>query len=407
MLKSQMPHIGIFGRRNYGKSSFINTLANQDVAIVSDFAGTTTDPVSKTMEITGMGPSVIIDTAGIDDVGELGALRIEKTKKVIRQINLAILIVADNEFGEFEKDLIDQFTKFKTPYFVLHSKSDLVALESSFKDRLLKELGCDLIEFSNTDKRNLESIVELIKKSMPDSVFNNPTILGDLVSYGDVVLMVTPIDVEAPRGRIIQPQVQTIRDALDHDCIIMMAKEREIDTVINKLGVKPDLVVTDSQVFLKADAAIPSDIPLTSFSILFARLKGEFEHFLEGTRKIGDLKDGDRVLLLESCSHHVSCDDIGRVKIPRWLSNFTGKNLEYDVVAGLASTPRPIEDYSIVIQCGGCMLTRKQILGKLKPAIDLNIPVTNYGMAIAYCHGIFERAVAPFGKKVDANDDYL
>ncbi len=407
MLKSQMPHIGIFGRRNVGKSSFINALANQDVAIVSHHPGTTTDPVSKTMEITGLGPSVIIDTAGIDDVGELGELRIEKTKKVIRQINMAILVFSEEEFGDFERGLIEEFTRFKTPFFIVHSKCDIDPLDSEYSKGLVAEVATDVVDFSSVDRTNIELIVSTIKKSLPDSVFNNPTILGDLVKYGDVVLLVTPIDVEAPKGRIIQPQVQTIRDALDNDCIIMMAKEREIDTIIGKMGIRPDLVVTDSQVFLKVDAAVPKDIPMTSFSILFARLKGEFDAFIDGTRHIGNLKDGDRVLLLESCSHHVSCDDIGRVKIPRWISNFTGKKLEFDVVSGLASTPRPIEEYSIVIQCGGCMLTRKQILNKIHPAIEAKIPVTNYGMAISYCHGIFERAVAPFGHQTDDSEDLI
>ncbi|MCK5882254.1 MAG: [FeFe] hydrogenase H-cluster maturation GTPase HydF [Bacteriovoracaceae bacterium] len=407
MLKSQMPHIGIFGRRNVGKSSFINSLSNQDVAIVSHHPGTTTDPVSKTMEISGLGPSVIIDTAGIDDVGELGELRVESTKKVIRQINMAILVYTGEEFGEFERGLIEEFTRFKTPYFVIHSKSDLMPIDPEFKKVLASEVCTDIVDFSNVDRQNIEKVVATIKKSLPDSVFNNPTILGDLVKYGDVVLLVTPIDVEAPKGRIIQPQVQTIRDALDNDCIIMMAKEREIDTIISKMGIRPSLVVTDSQVFLKVDAAVPKDIPMTSFSILFARLKGDFEAFVEGTRHIGKLVDGDKILLLESCSHHVSCDDIGRVKIPRWLSNFTGKKLDYEIVSGLASTPRPIEEYSMVIQCGGCMLTRKQILNKIHPAIELGIPVSNYGMAISYCHGIFERSVAPFGHSATDEDDLL
>lgn len=409
MLKSQMPHIGIFGRRNVGKSSFINSISGQDVAIVSPIAGTTTDPVSKTYEITGLGPVVLIDTAGIDDEGDLGKLRIDKTNKVIKQINLAILLFCQNDFSEFEKSLIAQFIANKTPFFMVHTKSDLSTSQELLRKELQSEYGADIVDFSNTSLAHsqLEAVINTVKKSLPDSQFNNPTILGDLVKYGDVVLLVTPIDVEAPKGRIIQPQVQTIRDALDHDCVLMMVKERELDLVIKQMGIRPNLVVTDSQVFLKVDASIPKDIPMTSFSILFARLKGEFQHFLSGTRSISKLRNGDRILLLESCSHHVSCDDIGRVKIPRWLEQYTGLKMHYDVVSGLAQINRSIEDYSLVIQCGGCMLTRTQVINKLAPAIAKGIPVTNYGMAIAYCHGIFDRAVAPFVGGMSAEQDLL
>lgn len=407
MLKSQMPHLGIFGRRNVGKSSFINTLADQEVAIVSHHAGTTTDPVSKTFEVTGLGPVVLIDTAGVDDEGELGEKRVEMTKRVIKQINLAILIFCEDQFGKFEEELIEQFVSLKTPFFVIHGKSDLSICSKELRTDITSRYGADVMEFSNTKDTPREEVIQLIKKSLPDSQFNNPTILGDLVKYGDLVLLVTPIDVEAPKGRIIQPQVQTIRDALDNDCVVMMVKERELDLVIHQMKIRPNLVVTDSQVFLKVDASIPPEIPMTSFSILFARLKGEFDHFLQGTRAISKLREDSRVLLLESCSHHVSCDDIGRVKIPRWLDHFVGKNLQYDIVAGLGVTPRPIEEYSLVIQCGGCMLTRKQIINKLAPAIAKGVPVTNYGMAIAYCHGIFERAVAPFIGGNNEKEDLL
>lgn len=409
MLKSQMPHIGIFGKRNVGKSSFINTLAAQDVAIVSAQPGTTTDPVFKTMEITGLGPVVLIDTAGVDDVGDLGKQRVEKTYKVIKQINLAIIVFSGNDFSEDEFSLIEQLTTLKTPFFVVHNKSDLNFCSEELRTKLQTDCGADVLEFSNSilDSHQFEAIITTIKKSLPDSQFNNPTILGDLVKYGDIVLLVTPIDVEAPKGRIIQPQVQTIRDALDNDCVVMMVKERELDLVIKKMGIRPNLVVTDSQVFLKVDASIPKNIPMTSFSILFARLKGEFQAFLQGTRAISKLQQGDRILILESCSHHVSCDDIGRVKIPRWLEHFTGVKMHYDVVSGLAQITRPITDYAIVIQCGGCMLTRKQVINKLAPAIEHGIPVTNYGMCIAYCHGIFERAVAPFLGDQSAHEDLL
>lgn len=402
MLKSLKPHIGIFGKRNNGKSSIINVLAGEEVAIVSDFAGTTTDPVDKTMEITNLGPVVMIDTAGIDDVGEIGKKRVDATYKVIKSINLAIIVITKLEWSDFEKDIVKELEKKNIPYFVINNKSDVFVPDLGELKNLSTLIKTEIFPFSvknileKKEVDSLETIIESIKKYLPDSLFNNPTILGDLVSYGDVVLLVTPIDVEAPKGRLILPQVQTIRDCLDNEAIAIVVKERELDLFFEKIKVKPKLAVTDSQVFLKADASIPKDIPLTSFSILFARLKGDFDAYVRGTRKIGTLKDGDRVLILESCSHHVSCDDIGRVKVPRWLTNFTGKKLHYDVVSGLGELPYPIEEYSLVVQCGGCVLTRKQVLNRINLAIEKNIPVTNYGMCIAYCHGIFERAIAPF-----------
>ena len=257
-------------------------------------------------------------------------------------------------------------------------------------------------------KDGLEEIIKRIKITIPESSYKTPSLIGDLVSYGDIVLLITPIDIEAPAGRMILPQVQAIRDILDNDCIAIVLKEREVDAFLRKTGIKPKLAITDSQIFLKADASIPKDIPLTGFSVILARLKGDFDNYLKGTPKIAELKDGDRVLLLESCTHHVSCDDIGRVKIPRWLSNFTGKKLEYDVVSGLDTLKRDIKDYALVIQCGGCMITQKQIKNRLKPAIEAGIPVTNYGMAIAWVQGIYHRAIEPFVKPQETgNLDYL
>ena len=233
------------------------------------------------------------------------------------------------------------------------------------------------------------------------------TLLGDLIKHGDVVLLITPIDVEAPEGRLILPQVQVIRDILDNDAVAIVLKEREADAFLRNSGIKPALVVTDSQVFVKADASVPADIPLTSFSILLARQKGDFENYLKGTPAISKLEDGNRVLLLESCTHHVACDDIGRVKIPRWITNFTGKNVEFDVVAGLDTLPRPVSDYSLVIQCGGCMITARQLQQRIRTAVRAGVPVTNYGMAIAYVQGIYNRAVAPFLKGGSTESEYL
>lgn len=405
--RESKPHIGIYGRRNNGKSSLINCLAGQDIAIVSDHAGTTTDPVKKSFEITGFGPVILVDTAGIDDSGELGEKRIERTLRTLEIIDLALLVVTNNSWGDFEDDLIGKFNDNDLPYIVIHNKSDIEEPTADFRNSVHAATGSSLFEFSSADKRNFEKLISLIGVSIPERSYKTPALLGDLISYGDIVLLITPIDIEAPAGRLILPQVQAIRDILDNDAVAIVIKETEVDSFLKKTGIRPALAVTDSQVFNKADASIPHDIPLTSFSILLARFKGDFDNYLKGTSKISDLKDGDRVLLLESCTHHVACDDIGRVKIPRWISSFTGKLIDYDVVAGLDKLPRPVTDYSLIIQCGGCMITRRQLHNRLHSAIKAGVPVTNYGMAIAYVQGIFNRAVAPFIKDQTKKIDYL
>ena len=401
------PHIGIYGRRNNGKSSLINCLTGQDTAIVSDHPGTTTDPVKRSYEITGFGPVILIDTAGIDDSGELGIKRIERTIKSIGEIDLGILIVAHNTWGEFEDELITKFKDHDVPFIIIFNKSDLEVQSSLFRTEIEQKTGIIPFEFSVKDRRNFEDLIRLIKEAIPEHSWKTPTMLGDLLKYGDIVLLITPIDVEAPAGRLILPQVQAIRDILDNDAVAIILKEREVDTFLKKTGIKPALAVTDSQVFVKADASVPDDIPLTSFSIMLARFKGDFDNYMKGTPAISRLRDGDRVLLLESCTHHVSCDDIGRTKIPRWINNFTGKKIEYDVIAGLDILPRPVTDYALVIQCGGCMITRKQLHNRLQPAVKAGVPVTNYGMAIAYVQGIYNRAIAPFITTKNDNSVYL
>ena len=405
--RESKPHIGIFGRRNSGKSSLINALAGQDIAIVSEQAGTTTDPVRKSFEITGFGPVVLIDTAGIDDTGQLGQKRVDRTVRILDIIDLALMVITDNEWGVYEEELFRKFLNQDIPCILIHSKSDIVRLSDKFHNKIRSITGMRPIEFSSADKRNYEELIRLIKESIPEKSYNRQALLGDLIKYGDIVILITPIDVEAPAGRLILPQVQAIRDILDNDAVAIVLKEREVDSFLRKTGIKPALAITDSQVFVKADASIPPDIPLTSFSIMLAHFKGDFENYLKGTPAISELKDGDRVLLLESCSHHISCDDIGRVKIPRWISKFTGKKIEYDVVAGLDLLPRPITSYSLVIQCGGWMITRRQLSNRLQPAVKAGIPVTNYGMAIAYVQGIYKRAIAPFVKSADKNLSYL
>lgn len=405
--KESKPHIGIYGRRNNGKSSLINRLAGQDIAIVSDYAGTTTDPVKKSLEITGFGPVILIDTAGIDDEGDLGTKRIDKTLATIKTVDLAILVITHNIFGDFEKKLIEEFKNTDTPFFIVHNKSDLQPLAENTRTKIVAQTQSDIIEFETIEAQNIEKIIKKIKTTIPESAYTNPSLIGDLLSYGDIVLLITPIDIEAPAGRLILPQVQAIRDILDNDAVAIVLKEREVDSFLRKTGITPALAITDSQIFNKADASVPKNVPLTSFSIMLAKFKGDFENYLKGTPKIADLQDGDRVLMLESCTHHVSCDDIGRVKIPRWLTNFTGKKLEYDVVAGLDQLPRNITEYSLVIQCGGCVITRKQLINRLRPAMDAGVPVTNYGMAIAYVQGIYQRAIEPFTKTKHSATEYL
>ena len=407
MGRERTPHIGLFGRRNNGKSTIINRLADQDIAIVSDFAGTTTDPVKKSFEITGFGPVVLIDTAGIDDIGELGSKRVKKTLNAINLVDLAILVIVDNQWGEFEDRLVKAFKSKDTPFIIIHNKTDLSSLLDSTIQHGIDSGGSAILPY-NSINGSIEPIINSIKKTIPESAYTTPSLVGDLVKYGDIVLLITPIDIEAPEGRLILPQVQAIRDILDNDAICIVLKEREVDAFLKKTKIKPALAITDSQIFLKADASIPKDIPLTSFSILLAHFKGDFDNYIKGTSKIDDLNDGDRVLLLESCSHHVACDDIGRVKIPRWISAYTGKKLEYDVIAGLDKINRPIDDYTLLIQCGGCMITRKQLFNRLGPAKVSQVAITNYGMAIAYVQGIYDRAVKPF-LKVENHDmsDYL
>jgi len=394
--KDHKTHIGIYGRRNLGKSSIINTLADQQIAIVSDTAGTTTDPVKKSFEILDYAPVILVDTAGIDDTGDLGTKRIEKTLHSISTVDLALLVIADNEFGDFEKDLIKKFDYYKTPFFIIHNKSDKVKIDEELRADLESTYKTSVIDFSTVKPDNFEEVIDLIKKTAPESSKVFKTIIGDLVQPNDVVMLICPIDSEAPAGRMILPQVQLIRDVLDNHCVNIVLQQDQVTEFFKNTNVKPKLAITDSQIFDLAGQLVPKDIPLTSFSTVLARQKGDFENYLKGTPKIDDLKNGDRVLILESCSHHVSCEDIGRFKLPAWLRKYCNCELEFDVVSGLDAIQRPITDYAMVIQCGGCMITKKQIRNRLLPAIEAGIPVSNYGLAIAYVQGIYQRAVEPF-----------
>ncbi len=384
------PHIGIFGRRNTGKSSFINTLVDQDIAIVSAIAGTTTDPVKKSIEIFGIGPAIIIDTAGIDDVGELGQKRIAKSLQAIKTVDCAILMIHE-QFGKEETSLIEKFNELEIPFIVIHNKSDLGLIAPEILEEL-KQYDAPVFEFSCIAKTNKEKIIEALKQCIPESSYVKPSLFKGLIKKNDYVLLVTPIDSEAPEGRMILPQVMAIRDILDKHAIVICLRETELKFFMENSNLKPALVVTDSQAFHYVKEVIPENIPLTSFSIIFARMKGNFPAYLAGTPQIELLNENDHVLILESCTHQVSCEDIGRFKIPDWLQKYTGKKLNFEVVAGLNEIEKEITAYSLVVQCGGCVTTKKQINNRLLPAIKAGIPVTNYGMLIAYVNGILKRA---------------
>mgnify|MGYP002406862921 CR=1 FL=1 len=366
-------------------------LTGQDISIVSHFPGTTTDPVKKSVEIFDIGPAILIDTAGIDDLGEIGEKKIQKSQEVIRKVDCAILLIAGNQFGDYEVQLIDQFKKNEVPYLFAHNKNDIDKIAAITITAIKQHSNAEIIDFSTINPADKNRLITALKRIIPTTAFQRRSLVGDLVRPKDVVLLITPIDSEAPEGRMILPQNQTIRDALDNRCVTVVVRESEIPDFL-RLGIRPALAVTDSSVFDIVAKALPEDIPLTSFSILFARLKGNFTAFLEGTPHISRLKEGDHILLLESCTHQTSCDDIGRVKIPELLQQFTGKKLYFTIVSGLSELPPNIRDFSLVIQCGGCMVTRKQLLNRLRPFIEAGIPVTNYGMALAYLHGIFRRA---------------
>jgi [FeFe] hydrogenase H-cluster maturation GTPase HydF len=399
--KNSKPHIGIYGRRNVGKSSFINALTGIEVAIVSELPGTTTDPVKKSMEIFGIGPAVLIDTAGIDDTGKIGNKRIAKTIETINQIDAAILIISNNIFGEFEQQLIAEFQKYEIDFIIVHNKEDEEELTNTILNQIkfLTKAPIEICSVKNS--KNIAEVIELLKITIPQTAYQKTSLLGNIIKKDDVVMLITPIDSEAPDGRMILPQAMAIRDILDNNAVNIVLKETEVEAFFQKSNLKPDLVITDSQAFNFVNKVIPKDIPLTGFSVLFAYERGPFEEYIKGAQKLANLNNGDKILMLESCVHQVSCEDIGRFKLPNWIKKYSGKELEFDIAAGLSEIQKPITDYQLVIQCGGCMITKKQLLNRLKPALDAQISVTNYGLAIAYMNGILERAVEPFIKIVE------
>jgi [FeFe] hydrogenase H-cluster maturation GTPase HydF len=354
--------------------------------------------VKKSLELPGVGASVLIDTAGIDDVGDLGKKRVAQSLKYLEQIDAAMLVIAENTFGETEENLISSFKKHQIPFLIIHNKSDLTPLSAQLSAMLKNKYGAEVIPFSAVSPENLDVLLQQLKNIIPETVYQRKSLLSGIIKSGDVILLIAPQDSEAPEGRLILPQVQVIRDILDNDAIVIIAKVDEAETFLKTMSPKPSLVITDSQVFHRVKEFVPVEMPLTGFSIVLASQHGAFHDYLKGTPKIAELKNDDRVLILESCTHHVTCDDIGRHKIPAWMQQFTGKKLHFDVVAGIQTIPRPITDYALILQCGGCVLTKKQIAGRLSPAAGLNIPISNYGMAIAFMQGIFDRAVQPFKK---------
>ncbi|WP_321285403.1 [FeFe] hydrogenase H-cluster maturation GTPase HydF [uncultured Sunxiuqinia sp.] len=392
--KSFRLHIGLFGRRNVGKSSLLNALTQQDVSIVSDVAGTTTDPVEKPMELLPLGPVLFIDTAGIDDEGALGEQRIQKTRAVFDRTDLAILISNSNDWGEFEEKTLQELKELNIPIIVVFNKSDLY--DSAFDTiNILESVKLPVVETSAATKAGISELRQTILKKAPEDFINRPSIVADLVGPGKAAILVVPIDKEAPKGRLILPQVQSIRDLLDGDSFCMVVKERELREAISRFNKPPKLVVTDSQAFLKVAADTPPEIPLTSFSILFARHQGDLSEMVKGAMAIDQLKAGDKVLIAEACSHHPIGEDIGTVKIPRWLTQYVGGKLEIEHMRGHDFPPN-LSDYKIIIHCGACMWNRRAMLSRIMKARQAGVPLTNYGLTIAYSLGIFERALQPF-----------
>ena len=398
--KSNRIHLGIYGRRNVGKSSLINALTSQQLSIVSEIAGTTTDPVEKAIEILPLGPVVLIDTAGIDDEGELGKLRIEKTYQTIRKIDLALLVIShENGWGSFEEDLAKKMIEQKTEFIVVYNKDDKTLLSSEIEGKIK---NYDFISVSARSGKNIFRLKGMMAKKAP-SFFEENTIVGDLIQPGDTVVLVIPIDTGMPKNRLILPQVQTIRDILDHDAEAYVTKERELRWALDNLKRKPKLVITDSHAFMKVDADLPKDIPLTSFSILFSRYKGELYPSVEAVHALKNLKSGAKVLMAEACTHHAQPDDLGRVKIPRWIKTYLGVEIEFIHVQG-RDFPENLKDYDLIVQCGGCMLTRREMLYRVYRAKEAGVPIINYGVIIAFLHGILKRSLEVFGLESEVSD---
>ncbi len=392
--KSLRLHIALFGRTNVGKSSFLNLITGQEVSIVSEQPGTTTDVVEKTMELLPIGPVIFIDTAGLDDATVLGEKRIEKTEKVFDRADVILLICEGDQFGEFEQAVENRAKEKNVPVIRVANKSDIARATCKSP-----------IQCNSTDLSSREATLSELKNCLlavcPDEFIQPPPLVGDLVKPGGIAVLIVPIDLQAPKGRLILPQVSTIRDALDNDAATLVVKEREYTHILDQLKSPPDLVVCDSQVVLKMVGDTPDTIPCTTFSILFARLKGDLPKFAAGAAAIDHLKDGDKVLIAESCSHHAAEDDIGRVKIPRWLRQYCGCDVQIDVYAG-RDFPDNLDEYKLVVQCGGCMHNRREILSRIEKCEAEGVPITNYGLCISQTQGVLKRVLTPFPAALDA-----
>ncbi len=396
--KSLRLHIGIFGRTNVGKSSFLNMVSNQDVAITSSVPGTTTDVVEKTMELLSLGPVVFLDTAGVNDSSVLAPLRAEKTKKVFNRSDVILLILEPDVWTEFEDNICREAKDRQIPLIIIVNKIDTKQPSYDFIEKIKRQT--DRIVFcSSIDKEKKDGYINTLKKYLinicPEEFINPPVLIGDLLRPGGMAVLIVPIDLEAPKGRIILPQVQTIRDALDNDASALVVKEGEYRHVLNNLKTAPDIVVCDSQVVLKMTADTPDNLKCTTFSILFARYKGDLIEMARGARAIDTLGAGDKILIAEACSHHPIQDDIGRVKIPRWLRQYTGVELSIDVCAG-HDYPENLKEYKLVVHCGSCMLSRRETLFRIQQAHQAGVPITNYGMCISFTQGVMKRVLGPF-----------
>ena len=387
---SERIHIGIFGKRNSGKSSVINAITGQDLAIVSDIKGTTTDPVLKSMELLPLGPVVLIDTPGLDDEGKLGTLRIKKAYQMLNKTDIAVLVV-DGSIGMTEEDdrILTRIKEKNIPYVIVFNKMDLIT-DASVNTR--QEIHS--LQVSAKNGYHIQALKELIASQLPKEL-TEKKIVGDLIAPLDFVVLVVPIDSAAPKGRLILPQQQTIRDILDAGAVSIVVKDTELKDTLDKLAVKPKLVITDSQAFGKVSKEVPRDIPLTSFSILFARYKGNLDTLITGARTLDTLEDGDTVLISEGCTHHRQCDDIGSVKLPQWILAHTKKELHFSFTSG-TEFPDDLSDYQLIVHCGGCMLNEREVKYRMKCALDQNVPITNYGIAIAHMKGILTRSLEPF-----------
>ena len=393
-LKSMRLHIGVFGCTNVGKSAFVNRITGQEVSIVSDIAGTTTDVVEKSMELLPVGPVTFLDTAGIDDNSELGSLRIEKTKKIINRTDIGVIICDYNGFDSYDIEIANMLNALQIPYLIVVNKNDLKKISDEKLSELQKFTQNILITSVKDDKNIVFEFKNLLIKLLPEDFVNPPQIAGDLIPDKSSVVLVIPLDKEAPKGRIILPQVQTLRDLLDSNCMSYVVKESELKDALDNLKTPPALVITDSQAFKQVSEIVPDNIPLTSFSILFARLKGDLQAFVEGAKAIDKLQDKSKVLILESCTHHAIEDDIGRVKIPALLRKKTGKDL---IIENYSGHDFPdISEYSLIIHCGACMTNRREVLSRILIANKNGVPITNYGITISYCLGILPRAVKIF-----------